>query len=129
MRRRFTWLSVPLLLAAGLSAAGVATGEVRPGQSSVTPDMIQRGDTIFHGAGRCTRCHGEDARGTKKAPALVAPKKWLNIQGGYEQIVQLVSRGVPEPKEYPAPMPARGKANLSDADVRDVAAYVFSISR
>jgi mono/diheme cytochrome c family protein len=96
--------------------------------ANVTPEMVQRGDALFHGPGRCFRCHGEDAKGTPKGPGLRAPKHWIQIRGEYEEIVQLVTKGVPEPKEHAAPMPPRGNAKLSDADVRDVAAYVWSIS-
>jgi mono/diheme cytochrome c family protein len=95
----------------------------------VTPPMVQRGDALFHGDGRCAKCHGSDAKGTQKGPGLAAPKKWININGEYDQIVDVVTKGVPEPKEHSAPMPAKGKAQLSDDDVRAVSAYVWSISR
>jgi mono/diheme cytochrome c family protein len=40
----------------------------------------------------------------------------------------VVRNGVPQPKQFPAPMPAMGGAPLSDEQVRAVAAYVYSIS-
>jgi hypothetical protein len=43
--------------------------------------------------------------------------------------VQVVTNGVPQPKQHPAPMPPKGGAPLTDQQVRAVAAYVFSISR
>jgi mono/diheme cytochrome c family protein len=95
---------------------------------NVTQAMVQQGDVLFHGQGRCFKCHGSDAKGTAKAPGLTAPKKWININGNYEQIVQVVTNGVPEPKEHSSPMPAKGKANLSDDEVHAVSAYVWSIS-
>jgi mono/diheme cytochrome c family protein len=119
----------------GLTVGAIALGIVAPTSAAqhalppnVTPEMVRRGDAIFHGAGRCFRCHGGDAKGTPNAPGLTAPRHWINIRGEYEEIVQLVTKGVPEPKEHSAPMPPRGNAKLSDADVRDVAAYVWSIS-
>ena len=35
---------------------------------------------------------------------------------------------MPSPKNAPAPMPARGGAQLTDAEVEAVAAYVHSLS-
>ena len=109
-------------------AARQANGASTALPSNVTQAMVQRGDVLFHGEGKCFKCHGNDAKGTPKAPGLVAPKRWINVGGNYEQIVQVVTDGVPEPKEHQAPMPAKGKANLSDDDVRAVSAYVWSIS-
>jgi mono/diheme cytochrome c family protein len=96
--------------------------------SGVTPEMVQQGDTIFHGRGRCFKCHGQDGKGTQKGPGLTAPKKWINIRGEYPEIVDLVTNGVPEPKEHSAPMPSRAKAGLSDEEVRAAAAYAWSLS-
>jgi mono/diheme cytochrome c family protein len=38
-----------------------------------------------------------------------------------------VTNGVPQPKEHPAPMPPKGGAQLSDDQVKAVAAYVYSL--
>jgi mono/diheme cytochrome c family protein len=53
---------------------------------------------------------------------------WLNIDGSVEAIVRLVKEGVAQPKEHPAPMPPMGGAQLTDAEVQAVAAYVKSLS-
>ncbi len=114
------------LVAANAATAGAAPRALPP---NVTDAMVKRGDELFHGDGRCAKCHGADSKGTTKGPGLTAPKKWININGDYDEIVGVVTKGVPEPKEHDAPMPARGKAHLSDDDVRAVSAYVWSISR
>jgi mono/diheme cytochrome c family protein len=123
LARIWIWTS-----AAGLSCLAAAWAASQPLPPGVTSDMVRRGDVIFHDRGRCFRCHGPDGKGTKKAPPLLAPKRWIDIHGDYQEIVQLVDSGIPEPKEHPAPMPKRANAKLSDADVRDVAAYVWAIS-
>jgi mono/diheme cytochrome c family protein len=116
--------AVALLSWAGASLAAAA---LPPG---VTQQMVQQGDTVFHGPGRCFKCHGPDGKGTQKGPSLVSPKKWTDIHGEYDEIVQVVNNGVPDPKgDYSSPMPARTVAKLSDEDVRAVAAYVWTISR
>ena len=60
------------------------------------------------------------------APRL-SDGEWLNIDGSYDQIAQLVREGVPRPRRYPGMMPARGGAPLEDGEVCAVAAYVSSL--
>ncbi len=93
----------------------------------VSAKEIAEGRRIFTGAGNCYTCHGPDAKGTALAPSL-HEHKWLNVSGSYESIAEVVTTGVPHPKEHPAPMPPKGGANLSGDQVCDVAAYVYSIS-
>jgi mono/diheme cytochrome c family protein len=95
-----------------------------------SPQQIALGDSIFHGqvaGGTCTACHGQDAKGTAVAPNLT-DSQWLNGDGSYEFIVNTVTSGVPKPKEHPAPMPPKGGAQLTDDQVKAVAAYVYSLS-
>lgn len=93
----------------------------------VTPQMVSEGKQIFTGQGICQTCHGPDAKGTALAPNLT-DDQWLNIDGSYDAIVGLVTAGVPQPKEHPAPMPPKGGSAIDDAQVRAVAAYVYSLS-
>jgi len=94
----------------------------------VTQEMVAVGEQIFGGAGVCFACHGAGGAGGPLAPAL-NDTEWLNIDGSYDAIVQTVTTGVPQPKQFSAPMPPRGGAPLTDEQVRQVAAYVYSISR
>ena len=100
--------------------------------SDITPELIARGDSIFHKAS-CTVCHGNDAKGTPHAPDLVSGA-FAQIDGSYEQIVRLITTGVPENKisdpSFPDPMPPRGgeKPPLTDEQIRALAAYVYSLS-
>jgi len=113
--------------AAPAAPAPAASGPSAPGCPPVTPAVIADGRRIFTGSGNCYTCHGADANGTPLAPSLHA-HKWLNISGSYESIVGLVNSGVSQPKQHPAPMPAKGGANLSQTQVCGVAAYVYSLS-
>ena len=121
-----------LLLAAGRATSAQAPAARPAASDSMTPAMIARGDSIFHGkigGGTCSVCHGQDAKGTQGlAPDLTAGK-WLNGDGSYAFIVNTVQKGVPNPKESPAAMPPMGGANLAADQVRAVAAYVYSLSR
>lgn len=98
--------------------------------TGVTSAMIAVGDSIFH-KGSCQRCHGMDAKGTVRGPDLT-DSKWSQISGTYLEIVEIVTTGVPKAsiKMAGAPfgMNPRGGINLTDDQVRDVAAYVYSLS-
>jgi mono/diheme cytochrome c family protein len=113
----------------------VATAEPAGGEvalvdlpEGVTQEMVEAGQTVFGGPGMCFACHGANGAGGPLAPALNDPE-WLHIEGGFEEIVTLVNTGVPTPVQFPAPMPARGGTAITDEQVREVAAYVYSISR
>jgi mono/diheme cytochrome c family protein len=122
--------AAPGTAAGSTSAAGAAGGAQGGGASSITPAMVALGDSIFHGqtaGGTCFTCHGQDAKGTTLAPNL-SDKTWIDGDGTYNYIVHRVTVGVPQPKQYPAPMPPKGGASLSDDQVRAVASYVYSLS-
>jgi mono/diheme cytochrome c family protein len=112
------------------SAAAPAAASGGGGAGSITATEVALGDSIFHGqtaGGTCFTCHGQDAKGTALAPDL-SDKTWIDGDGSYNYIVERVTTGVPQPKEHPAPMPPMGGASLSQAQVRAVAAYVYSLS-
>ena len=54
--------------------------------------------------------------------------QWLHIDGSYEQIVELVKKGVDDPRESSTPMPPRGGGSLTDDEVAAVSRYVYSLS-
>lgn len=93
----------------------------------VTPEMVAHGEQIFNGAGICYTCHLAGGVGGPLAPNLT-DDQWIHIDGSYPAIVQLVTTGVPEPTEHPGLMLPKGGTNISDQDVRDVAAYVWTLS-
>ena len=116
--------------AAPTPAPAPAASAVAALPSGVTSAMIAVGDSIFH-KGSCQRCHGMDAKGTVRGPDLT-DSKWSQISGTYLEIVEIVTTGVPKAsiKMAGAPfgMNPRGGTNLTDDQVRDVAAYVYSLS-
>jgi len=94
---------------------------------AITASAIALGRRTFAGPGNCYSCHGADARGTAAAPDLT-DREWLNIDGSYGAIAGLIRRGVPTPARFPAPMPARGGADLDSLQVCGLAAYLYSVS-
>lgn len=128
-----TRLSPAAALAAAFVAAGLLSmgaGAPKDVAAADRPHPLAQdttGEAIFKGKGTCHVCHGADATGTPLAPDLT-DGEWLNTDGSVEGIVEVVTNGVPQPKEHPAPMPAKGGADLSEQEVQAVAEYVKSLS-
>lgn len=110
------------------AATGPAGTPATPAQlpAGVTQEMVSQGQQIFASTGNCYTCHGQGGVGTALAPNL-ADGEWLNTDGTYSSIVQVIHTGVATPKQHPAPMPAMGGAPLSDEQVNQLAAYVWSL--
>jgi glucose/arabinose dehydrogenase/mono/diheme cytochrome c family protein len=116
------------MIAASATPAVTATAIAAP--EGATSAMVALGDRVYHGqegGATCVGCHGSDAAGTPLGPTLKA-HTWLWSDGGYAGIQQSVREGVPNPKEFRSPMPALGGAQLTDEQVKAVAAYVWGLS-
>lgn len=148
MRRR-EWSSLVAMLAVAMTAAcGGGGGEQagtqgtpEPGTAAtpapeptpqvpanlppgVSAEDVSAGQQLF--ATVCAACHGPDAKGTQLAPNLT-DSEWLDGDGTFDSIVHTIQVGVPQPKQYPAPMPAMGGGNFNEQQVRQLAAYVWSL--
>lgn len=94
----------------------------------VTDSAVARGREIFHGVGSCSTCHGLEGVGTDSGAPL-AQGVWLHGEDTFEGILTRVVHGIPgDVSTRGTTMPMRGWSTLSDQQVRDVAAYVWTIS-
>ena len=109
---------------AGLEAAGLP---VPPG---ATKDDVALGEKIFHGEvknGTCGGCHGADLSGTPIGADLMDGQfRWSD--GSVDGIEKTITSGVPHPIDHPGAMPPMGGIQLSAADLKAVAAYVWAVS-
>jgi len=94
--------------------------------AGVTKEMIADGEKIFKGAGTCFACHGQDGKGVPSLGADLTDEEWVHSDGSYEKIVETVLKGAQAATG--AVMPPKGGPNLSDAQVKAVSAYVWSLS-
>ena len=95
----------------------------------VTPRMIEEGRTLYHGAAICLTCHGPDGAGVRGIGPAFTDDEWLHSDGSFEAIVEQIRTGVSsEQSTSGVMMPPRGGANLTEAQIRAVAAYVWSLS-
>jgi cbb3-type cytochrome c oxidase subunit III len=93
----------------------------------VSPQLIERGDTVFHGEGLCVACHGEAVAGVL-GPKL-ADTEWWHASGSYSSIMRQVLVGIPEEKSLSGTeMPARGGTDINESDIIAVSAYVWTLS-
>jgi mono/diheme cytochrome c family protein len=119
-----TEMEAPAQAEAPAAEAGEMAANLPEG---VTQEQYDQGKQLFTGQGGCHACHGPDATGTQLAPDLT-DSEWINVSGrNYDEIVELIKSGVPQPKEHPGPMPPMGGANLDDAQVDALAAYVAGL--
>ena len=124
MRKALILLLVSALVVGSAPAAHAQAADSLP--AGVTPDMIVKGKTIFTGAGVCFACHGMAGEGVS-GPAL-SDSVWLHSRGEYDKIVALITTGVDaKTSKSGVVMPPRGGSAISDADIRAVAAYVWSL--
>ena len=119
----------------GAGAAAKATAApVAPAKpSAVTAANVTLGDSLFNN-GACQRCHGKGAVGAANAPSLAGPEFLQMTTGSYDEIVKIVTDGVPATAiKHPTHkfnMRARGgPMNLTDDQIKAVAAYVWTLSR
>jgi len=96
--------------------------------AGVTPVMITDGQKIFTGAGLCSACHGPQAKGINGLGPNLTDAEWLHSDGTYDALVAQITAGVPANKSKSGvAMPPKGGAALTDAQIRAVAAYVWSL--
>jgi len=113
------------------SSAPAATPARGALPSGVTAAMVTMGDSLFH-ASSCVRCHGPDAKGRQNGPDLTSGHFMHLPTGSYNEIVTIITNGVPadsiKDPSHRLPMRGRGGANLTDDQIKAIAAYVYKLS-
>lgn len=99
----------------------------RPLPQGVSWEMVTRGKALFNGAAKCSSCHNRDGGGGFLAPRL-SDHEHLHLQtSSYGEILERIRSGVPNPKRHPGAMPPKGGADLSEQQLREVAAFVHHL--
>lgn len=100
-----------------------------PVPKGATREQVALGERIFHGEvadATCGGCHGSDGRGSPVGADLTGGH-WLWSDGSLAGLEHTIANGVPEPKEHQNAMPPMGGVELSQADLKAVAAYVWAL--
>jgi cbb3-type cytochrome c oxidase subunit III len=123
-------LTTPLALTAcAIALIGSSAGAQEKQESTpagVTEEAIAEGEALFKGAGICFTCHGQDAKGVPGLGADLTDTEWVHSDGTYESIIETITKGTTS--STGAVMPPRGGPNLTDEQVKALAAYVWSLS-
>lgn len=120
---------VALVALVALVGTGRAQQKAEPLPPGVTPQLIKDGQGVFQGAGLCTACHGQDAKGIPNLGVNLTDTEWLHSKGTYDDIVKQIMAGVTADKSSSGTvMPPKGGSSITDAQVKAVAAYVWSLS-
>lgn len=124
MQRRPGALLAAFLCAFAGRAVAQGGDSLPPG---VTPELVSEGARLFRGQGLCVACHGAAGAGTI-GPSL-ADSVWLHSTGSYDELVRQITTGVTAKESTSGVvMPPKGGGNLSEAQVKAVAAYVWKLS-
>jgi mono/diheme cytochrome c family protein len=127
MRKSTCFAALVAVAAVAVASPARAQDKSTPLPDGVTAEMIEKGKTVFGGAGLCYACHGKEAQGSV-GPNLT-DAEWLHSKGTYPEIVAQIMKGVPkEESKKGIAMPPKGGSSISDDDVKAVAAYVWSVS-
>lgn len=119
-------LGVPLLILSGARVPAQEASQELP--EGVTADLVAKGDSLFHGAGLCYACHGAGGTGIPGLGANLTDDEWRTSDGTYPNLIQRITEGVAASEsESGVPMPPKGGTQLSEDQVRAVAAFVWSL--
>lgn len=144
--RNVRWMTAAALLLAvfvsgcdrgGQSGGGrqAQKGAPAPSDSGPPPGQLPQGVSAGQGnegrtlyRGNCVMCHGEGGQGTQLGPSLV-DNEWTRGSGAFEEIIQVVTEGAPATEAFRVPMPPKGNGRFTDAQIRAVSAYAYSLAR
>ena len=104
--------------------------QLPPLPNGMTIQTIVQGDSIYHGKGNCSACHGTEGEGLPAAgDAVTVSLNWA--QYDWKSIDSLIDHGIPQPlTRSPIAMPPRGgKSDLTEDETERVAAYIWAISQ
>lgn len=98
----------------------------------VTARMVAVGDSLFSAPKSCNGCHGMGGVKGRNGPTLTTGA-FDHIDGSYESIVHIVTVGITKkeiqhPDAHRFPMRPRGGHDYTDEQIRDIAAYVWTLS-
>lgn len=127
---RYSCFMIAMMLVA-LHAGALAAQERADGlPPDVTEATLADGKTLFKGAGLCAVCHGPEGKGVEGLGPDLTDSEWLHSDGSFQAIVTQIVNGVPpDQSSSGAVMAPRGGAQLTDEQVKAVAAYVWSFRR
>jgi mono/diheme cytochrome c family protein len=117
----------PPPVVAGIGAAGPGGAPAAPAGAppQVTTASIEEGQRLYGTV--CFACHGQNGIGTPAGPSL-NDTGWINIDGSFASIANVIQNGVMQPVQYPGAMPPGGGGSFDAQQIEALAAYVFALA-
>ncbi|HUX34497.1 MAG TPA: c-type cytochrome [Gemmatimonadaceae bacterium] len=113
-------------------SANMAAPEASRLPAGVSAEMVAAGDSLFNAPKSCNGCHGKGGVDGRNGPNLTTGK-YEHIDGSYASIVNIVTGGIPKDSikhpEHRFPMRPRGGHDYTDEQIRNLAAYVWTLGR
>jgi mono/diheme cytochrome c family protein len=111
------------------AAAAAEGGQQMELPEGVTTEMVNQGQEVYAGAGLCYVCHGAEGQGMPGLGANLTDDEWTLGDGTFDSIVEAVMNGVDSGESTTGTaMPPKGGSGITDDQVRQVAAYVWTLS-
>ncbi len=118
------WGRLPALVACLL---GLLSTPARA-QEGVDEALVDQGAVLFRSAGLCFACHGPNGNGVPGAGADLSDREWMHGNGTLAEIYERILTGVgPEETRTGVIMLPRGGSQITDAQARAIAAFVWSL--
>lgn len=119
------------LILTALGTLWLAAARPSSQDTGASPAQLALGDSVFRGrvgGALCFVCHGASGKGVAGVGPNLTDKEWLNTDGSVASIEKVITEGVAKPKKTATPMPPKGGGQLTEAQIKAVAAYVYSLS-
>lgn len=124
------WIVSAVIVAVAVLSPTLHAQDAPKLPEGVTEAMITEGQKLYGGQGICVACHGPAAKGIPNLGADLTDGEWVHSDGSYQGILATIRNGVPADKSTSGTvMPPKGGSNLSDDQLKAVAAYVWSLTR
>jgi mono/diheme cytochrome c family protein len=111
-------------------AAAAEGGQQMELPEGVTMEMVSQGEQVYGGPGLCYVCHGPEGQGMSGLGANLTDDEWIHGDGSFESIAETVMNGVDSSVSTTGTaMQPKGGSGITDEQVRQVAAFVWTLSR
>jgi cytochrome c oxidase cbb3-type subunit 3 len=99
-----------------------------PAQEVADEVLVEEGAALFRAEGLCFACHGPNGTGVPGAGADLTDGEWLHGTGTLAEIYERILGGVgPDETATGVIMLPRGGSQITDAQARAIAAFVWSL--
>ena len=128
MHTRLIFLIAPAVMLYATVASAPGTQAPDP-QAKAQIDLGRKVYAGNPGGALCVVCHGPAGKGIPGAGPDLTDAAWVNGDGSPAFLREVISTGVPAPKQSATAMPPFGGGKLNKQQVEAVATYIASLAK